>query len=53
MLGWTVNWSDVGVLSQLLLQDSRMLKLDSGRAAAWRGKGGEILAFDAYQVAPQ
>ena len=28
VLSWTVNWSGLGVLSQLLLQASRMLKLD-------------------------
>ena len=29
VLGWNVNWSGFGFLSQLLLQASRMLNLDS------------------------
>jgi len=27
LLGWTVNWTDLAVLSRLLLQNSRILKL--------------------------
>jgi len=50
MLGWTVNWSGLAILSQLLLQTSRLNVEITIMKSCSMAREDKILDFDDHQA---